>query len=152
MTTPPPSPLPTSFPDVEEIVVKLLQEAQSKLGADVHIGQSPPAGFNGTQPAVLVSRRGGAWLEDLHVDQPIIELEVYGPTKAAAHILANKARGVLLPLRGRTFAPAPPAPPGSITTVVTDVVELDGPRWQPDFIHAGANRYESVLRFVLRVY
>ncbi|MFE0427394.1 hypothetical protein [Streptomyces sp. NPDC058953] len=149
MTTPPPlSPIPTSFPDVEDIVVDFLSDAHSGLGPNVHVGQSPPAGFNGTQAAVLVSRRGGAWVEDLQVDEPMIELEVYGATKAAAHLLANRARGVLLPLRSKEIGPAAP---GGITTVVTDVAELDGPRWQPDFIHAGANRYICVIRFTLRV-
>ncbi|MFE2166693.1 hypothetical protein ACFXB3_16775 [Streptomyces sp. NPDC059447] len=136
MTTPPPS----AFPDVEALVVDVLKAAPALSAAAVAV--DPPAGFDGTQRAVLVNRRGGAWTGDLHVDMPLIELEVYGPTKAVAHTMANAARQALLANIGKTV--------GSNT--FTDVVEYDGPRWLPDYLYRGANRYTCVLQVSLRVF
>ncbi|MCX5123152.1 MULTISPECIES: hypothetical protein [unclassified Streptomyces] len=135
MTTP-----PSAFPDVEALVVDVLQ-ADPALSTAV-VAVSPPAGFDGTQRAVMVNRRGGAWTGDLHVDMPLIEFEVYGPTKAAAHTLANAARRALLAALGKTY--------GSNT--FTDVVEHDGPRWLPDYLYRGANRYVCVIEVSLSVF
>ncbi|MEE1751730.1 hypothetical protein [Streptomyces sp. SP18CS02] len=129
---------PSTFPDVEAIVVDLLSDRPELAGAIVD--ETPPPGFDGTARAVIVSRRGGAWIDDLHLDQPLIELEVYGPDKPAAHTLANAARAVLLQSAGTVH--------GSST--VTDVSEADGPRWLPDYLYTAANRYLCVLRFSLR--
>ncbi|MFD3327593.1 hypothetical protein [Streptomyces sp. NPDC058701] len=136
MTTPPPS----SFPDVEALVVDVL-EADSALSTAV-VAVDPPAGFNGTQRAVFVNRRGGAWTGDLHVDMPLIELEVYGPDKAAAHTLANAARRALLGAIGRTYG----------RNTFTDVVEQDGPRWLPDYLYTAAHRYVCVIQVSLTVF
>ncbi|GAA2940152.1 hypothetical protein ACWDZ4_07355 [Streptomyces sp. NPDC003016] len=129
---------PNTFPDVEAIVVDLLSDRPELAGAIVD--DEPPADFNGTQRAVIVSRRGGAWIDDLHVDQPLIELEVYGPTKSAAHLLANQARAVVLQSAGTVFG----------VSTITDVSEADGPRWLPDYIYTAANRYLCVLRLSVR--
>ncbi|GLF97549.1 hypothetical protein [Streptomyces yaizuensis] len=129
---------PSTFPDVEAIVVDLLRNRPELAGAAVD--ESPPPGFNGTQRVVLVSRRGGAWVDDLHLDQPLIELEVYGPDKTAAHVLTNAARSVLLRSRGTAFG----------VSHITDVSEADGPRWQPDYVYPAANRYLCVLRLSVR--
>ncbi|MEU9159332.1 hypothetical protein AB0D29_03470 [Streptomyces sp. NPDC048424] len=135
MTTP-----PSAFPDVEALVVDVLKADSALSTATVAV--DPPAGFDGTQRAVLVNRRGGAWTGDLHVDQPLIELEVYGPNKAAAHTLANAARRALLATLGKTI--------GSNT--FTDVEEQDGPRWLPDYLYRGANRYVCVIKVSLSVF
>lgn len=129
---------PETFPDVQAIVVDLLKDRPELVGAVVD--DTPPPGFDGTQRAVIVSRMGGAWIDDLHLDQPLIELEVYGPDKATAHTLTNAARAALLGSRGVVVGP----------TVITDVSEADGPRWLPDYIYAAANRYLCVLRLSLR--
>ncbi|PRH79097.1 hypothetical protein C6N75_11490 [Streptomyces solincola] len=129
---------PSTFPDVEALVVDLLSDLPELAGAIVD--DEPPAGFDGTQRAVIVSRRGGAWIDDLHLDQPLIELEVYGPTKSAAHILANQARAVVLNSAGTVLG----------TSVITDVSEADGPRWLPDYLYTAANRYLCVLRLSVR--
>ncbi|MCT4355832.1 hypothetical protein M5362_22075 [Streptomyces sp. Je 1-79] len=129
---------PSTFPDVEAIVVDLLSDRPELAGAIVD--ETPPAGFDGTQRAVIVSRRGGAWIDDLHLDQPLIELEVYGPDKPTAHLLANAARAELLNAAGTTYG----------TTFISDVVEADGPRWLPDYLYTAANRYLCVLRLSLR--
>lgn len=129
---------PSTFPDVEAIVVDLLSD-RAEL-ADAIVDETPPPGFDGTAKAVIVSRRGGAWIDDLHLDQPLIELECYGPDKPTAHLLANAARAELLAATGSVYG----------TTTITDVREADGPRWLPDYVYTAANRYLCVLRLSLR--
>lgn len=131
---------PSAFPDVEALVVDVLKADPALSTATVAV--EPPVGFDGTQRAVLVNRRGGAWTGDLHVDMPLIELEVYGPNKAAAHTLANAARRALLATLGKTV--------GSNT--FTDVIEYDGPRWLPDYLYRAANRYTCVVQVSLTVF
>ncbi|MEU8543390.1 hypothetical protein AB0C52_25950 [Streptomyces sp. NPDC048717] len=135
MTTP-----PSAFPDVEKLVVDVLKADPALAGVTVAV--QAPAGFDGTQNAVLVNRRGGAWIGDLHVDKPLIEFEVYGPTKNAAHILANAARRALLATIGKQVG----------VNLVQDVEEMDGPRWMPDYLYRGANRYLCVIQLALTVF
>lgn len=137
MTTPTP---PSAFPDVEALVVDIL-EADSALSTAL-VTVDPPSDFDGTTPAVLVNRRGGAWVGELHVDQPLIELEVYGPTKQAAHVLANSARRALMAAAGNRYG----------TNLITEVEEQDGPRWLPDYLYSAANRYVTVLKVFIDVY
>ncbi|MFF0556144.1 hypothetical protein [Streptomyces sp. NPDC004266] len=135
MTTP-----PSAFPDVEKLVVDVLKADPALAG--VTVAAQAPAGFDGTQSAVLVNRRGGAWIGDLHVDKPLIEFEVYGPTKTAAHVLANAARKALLATIGKQLG----------AHFVSDVEEQDGPRWMPDYLYRGANRYLCVIQLSLNVF
>ncbi|MEU6946714.1 hypothetical protein ABZ957_16010 [Streptomyces sp. NPDC046316] len=135
MTTP-----PSAFPDVEKLVVDVLKADPALAGATIAV--QAPAGFDGTQSAVLVNRRGGAWIGDLHVDKPLIEFEVYGPTKNAAHVLANGARRALLATIGKQIG----------VNFVHDVEEMDGPRWLPDYLYRGANRYLCVIQLSLSVF
>lgn len=137
MTTPTP---PSAFPDVEALVVDIL-EADSALSTAL-VTVEPPSDFDGTTAAVLVNRRGGAWVGELHVDQPLIELEVYGPTKQAAHVLANSARRALMAAAGNRYG----------TNLITEVEEQDGPRWLPDYLYSAANRYVTVLKVFIDVY
>ncbi|MFF8598681.1 hypothetical protein ACF065_07195 [Streptomyces sp. NPDC015232] len=135
MTTP-----PSAFPDVEKLVVDVLKADPALAGAT--IAAQAPAGFDGTAKAVLVNRRGGAWIGDLHVDKPLIEFEVYGPTKTDAHVLANAARKALLATIGKQLG----------ANFVSDVDEQDGPRWMPDYLYRGANRYLCVIQLSLNVF
>ncbi|GAA3392121.1 hypothetical protein [Streptomyces roseoviridis] len=135
MTTP-----PSAFPDVEKLVVDVLKADPALAGVTVAV--QAPAGFDGTQNAVLVNRRGGAWIGDLHVDKPLIEFEVYGPTKNAAHLTANAARRALLATIGKQIG----------VNFVSDVEEQDGPRWLPDYLYRGANRYLCVIQLSLNVF
>ena len=135
MTTP-----PSAFPDVEKLVVDVLKADPALAG--VTIAAQAPSGFDGTQKAVLVNRRGGAWIGDLHVDKPLIEFEVYGPTKTEAHVIANGARRALLATIGKQLG----------ANSVTDVEEQDGPRWLPDYLYRGANRYLCVIQLSLNVF
>ncbi|MFJ8664552.1 hypothetical protein [Streptomyces sp. NPDC093600] len=135
MTTP-----PSAFPDVEKLVVDVLKADPAMAGVTVAV--QAPSGFDGTQSAVLVNRRGGAWIGDLHVDKPLIEFEVYGPTKNAAHVLANAARRALLATIGKQIG----------VNFVSDVEEQDGPRWMPDYLYRGANRYLCVIQLSVSVF
>ncbi|MEU7011808.1 hypothetical protein [Streptomyces sp. NPDC046332] len=135
MTTP-----PSAFPDVEKLVVDVLKADPALAGVTVAV--QAPTGFDGTQSAVLVNRRGGAWIGDLHVDKPLMEFEVYGPSKNAAHVLANAARRALLATIGKQIG----------VNFVSDVEEQDGPRWMPDYLYRGANRYLCVIQLSLNVF
>ncbi|MFJ8821645.1 hypothetical protein ACIREE_07665 [Streptomyces sp. NPDC102467] len=137
MTTPTP---PSTFPDVEALVVDVLKDDPRMSAALVDV--QAPADFNGTAAAVLVNRRGGAWVGERHVDQPLIELEVYGPSKHAAHLLANDARQAVLAMAGKRYG----------TNLVTESEEQDGPRWLPDYLYSAANRYVTVIRLYVDVY
>ncbi|MCX2181101.1 hypothetical protein [Streptomyces sp. SKN60] len=134
MTTP-----PSAFPDVEKLVVDVLKADPALAG--VTVAAQAPAGFDGTQSAVLVNRRGGAWIGDLHLDKPLVEFEVYAATKPAAHLLANAARKALLDKIGKPLG----------NSLVQDVEEMDGPRWMPDYLYRGANRYLVVIQVSLTV-
>lgn len=137
MSTPTP---PSSFPDVEAMIVDVLDDDSRLSGAVVAV--EAPSGFDGKTSAVFVNRRGGAWLGERHVDEPLIELEVYGPTKQAAHVLANSARQALLAMAGTRYG----------TNLVTEVEEQDGPRWLPDYLYSAANRYVTVMKVYVDVY
>lgn len=128
-----------TFPDVERLVVDLIKDRSELAGALVAV-DAPASGFDGTQRAVLVSRVGGAWTEDLRLDSPLVDLESYGPDKTSAHRLSLVARALVLQLRGAVYDGA----------TVQDVVEEDGPRWLPDYRHAAASRYLSTTRLVIR--
>lgn len=130
MTTPPPS----TFPDVEAMSVDILKAGSGLSAATVAV--VPPSGFTGAESVVLVNRRGGAWISDLHLDQPLIELECYGPDKTTALTLANAGRQALLGAAGHTYG----------TSRVTEVLEQDGPHWLPDYVYSGANRYVVLLK------
>ncbi|WP_413811990.1 hypothetical protein [Streptomyces sp. OE57] len=126
------------FPDVERLVVEHLKNRPELAG--VLVDNRTPPDFDGTRKAVLVSRAGGVWVEDIHLDQPLVDLEVYGPDKPTAHTVATAARTALFTVRGTTFG----------TACVTDVSEVDGPRWLPDYLHAAASRYVSTARLSIR--
>ncbi|MFE9398188.1 hypothetical protein [Streptomyces flavidovirens] len=129
---------PLAFPDAERLVVDHLKNRAELAG--VVVDNRPPAGFDGTQRAVLVSRVGGAWVDDLHLDQPLVDLEVYGPDKTTAHTVALTARAALLEATGTVYGGA----------AVTEVAEADGPRWLPDYNRPNANRYLSTVRISIR--
>ena len=129
---------PIPFPDVELLIVGYLRSRPELTG--VLVDNRTPDGFDGTQKAVLVSRAGGVWIEDLHLDRPLVDLEVYGPDKPTAHTVATAARVAMHTIRGTTFG----------TAVVSDVAETDGPRWLPDYNHGGASRYLSTTRLSIR--
>ncbi|MCX2968775.1 hypothetical protein WDH52_17550 [Streptomyces sp. TRM70308] len=123
--------------DVERLIADFLTDRPELAG--VTVDNVPPSGFDGTQRVVLVSRVGGAWIDDQHLDHPLVELEVYGPDKTTAHADSLGVRAALLTLRGTTHG----------TTTVTDVVEADGARWLPDYNRPVANRYLTTVQLAL---
>lgn len=127
MTTPTP---PSAFPDVEAMIVDILEDDSRLSGAIVPV--QAPTGFDGTAAAVFVNRRGGAWVGERHVDQPLIELEG----------LANDARQAVLAMANNKYG----------TNLVTEVEEQDGPRWLPDYLYSAANRYVTVMKVYVDVY
>lgn len=128
-----------TFPDAEQLVVDFLKNRAELTG--VVVDSRPPAGFDGTQKAVLVSHMGGAWVDDQHLDQPLLDLEVYGPDKPTAHTVALSARACVLELADTVYGSA----------AVVDVSEADGPRWLPDYTRSAASRYRSTIRLLLRL-
>ncbi|MGW2400745.1 hypothetical protein ACWCYY_29705 [Kitasatospora sp. NPDC001664] len=127
-----------ALPDVERLIVDSLRNRTELAAATVD--NKPPAGFDGTQAVVLVSRTGGAWIDDQHLDLPLVDLEVYGPTKTAAHALMQLARAAVFQLRGTVYGGA----------LVVDFQETDGPRWLPDYNRTSANRYRNTVQLTLR--
>ncbi|MCF2532717.1 hypothetical protein [Yinghuangia soli] len=127
-----------TFPDIERLVVDYLDARPEMAGTTVD--NRPPAGFDGTAKTVLVSRVGGAWLDNQRLDAPLVDLEVYGPDKTAAHTVALTTRALLMQARDAALSGA----------VVADVAEEDGPRWLPDYNHAAANRYVMTYRLTVR--
>ena len=123
-----------NFPDVEMLVVDFLKNRTEMAG--VTIDNRPPAGFDGTQKTVLVSRAGGAWVDDLALDHPLVDLEVYAADKTVAHGISLAARACAVELEGTTYG----------TALVTDVAEADGPRWLPDYNRPASSRYLTTLR------
>ncbi|GAA3770662.1 hypothetical protein GCM10022206_06590 [Streptomyces chiangmaiensis] len=127
-----------TFPDAERLVVDFLKNRPEMTG--VTVDNRTPVGFDGTQQVVLVSRSGGVWIDDLHLDKPLIDLEVYGPDKTTAHGIALAARACVLELVGTTYG----------TAIVTDIDEADGPRWLPDYNRPAGNRYLATIRVSIR--
>ncbi|GAA1221510.1 hypothetical protein GCM10009665_09650 [Kitasatospora nipponensis] len=129
---------PTVFPDAERVIVDFLRNRTEFASATVD--NKPPAGFDGTQAVVLVSRTGGVWIDDQHLDLPQVDLEVYGPDKTSAHALILLARAAVLQLRGTAYG----------TAQILDVVETDGPRWLPDYNRPAGNRYRNTVRLTVQ--
>lgn len=130
---------PATFPDIELVVIDWLKNTASPPWTVVD--RFPPSGFDGTAASVFVSRMGGVWIDDQYLDTPIVQLECYGSTKAAATAVALAARAQLLAIGGFSDGGA----------TVTQIDEMDGPRWLPDYLHAGANRYIHTVKLAVRL-
>jgi hypothetical protein len=127
-----------NFPDVEMLVVDFLKNRTELAGTTVD--NRPPSGFDGTQQVVLVSRTGGTWIDDLYLDHPIVDLEVYAAGKTTAHTISLAARACVHELQGTAYG----------TAIVTDVSEAEGPRWYPDYNRPASNRYLTRLQLSIR--
>jgi hypothetical protein len=133
-------PRPLFFPDVEAVVAGFLAGRPDLAG--VPVGSLLPAGFDGTQRAVVVTRLGGVFADDDRVDTAEVRFDSYGPGKVAAHAVARLVRGLLPAL------PATVLPDG---VVCTDVSEVQGPCFSRDRRNADAERYIMKYRFALPV-
>jgi hypothetical protein len=128
-----------ALPDVERLLVDFLKNIPELAG--VVVDNRPPAGFDGTTKAVIVSRTGGAWIDDQQLDRPLVELEIYGPTKTDAHAVSLSTRAALMQIRTTTYGGA----------LVVDIVEESAARWLPDYNHPAGNRYLTTVRLLLRL-
>ncbi|MFI9381470.1 hypothetical protein [Kutzneria sp. NPDC052558] len=125
-----------SFPNVETLVATFLA-AQPAL-AGVHVGPDLPANWDNRSAAVYVQRVGGAYDEDQQVDQALIRLDTYGPTKTDALNLAGTARGLMPTLvRG--------------VQGVSWISEDYGPQWFSDAKHDNAPRYMTRFRVTVHI-
>jgi hypothetical protein len=132
--------VPLFFPDVEQLIVSFLG-ARSEL-AGIPVGITVPDGYDGKQRAVVVTRVGGAFLDDDLLDDTVARVDAYGPDKGAAHTVARTVRG-LLPLLTQTRH--------ADGVVVSEVSEVQGPYWFSDKQHAYANRYLMRYRLIVPV-
>jgi hypothetical protein len=123
------------FPNVETLLVAFLSGRAEMAG--VPVGVRVPAGFDGTSPAVVVTRVGGEFSVDDNLDRTLVRVDTYGHDKAGALDLAGTVRGLVW------LMPATQPP-------VTDVSEFRGPSWLRDPAFANANRYTT--RYVLHVH
>lgn len=132
--------VPLFFPDVEQLVVTFLG-TRSELGG-IPVGVDLPAGFDGTQRAVVVTRVGGAFLDDDYLDDALTRIDSYGPDKAVAHSVARLVRGLLPLLTEARHTDG---------VIVSEVSEVQGPYWFSDKQHAYANRYLMRYRLIVPV-
>ncbi|NYI05247.1 hypothetical protein [Allostreptomyces psammosilenae] len=126
------------LPDVERLVVDHLRYRPELI--NVTVDNRVPPGFDGTTNTVLVSRMGGAWVDDEHLDKPLLELEIYGPDKPTAHVTSIAVREALLQARGTTYG----------TAFVSDVVETEASRWYPDYNRPAGARYRTIVQLNVR--
>lgn len=128
-----------SFPNIETLVAAFLAGRPELAG--VAVGPDLPANWDNRSAAVYVQRVGGVYDEDQQVDQALIRLDTYGPTKTDALNVAGTARGLM---------PMIPHAAHAGGVVVSWVGEDYGPQWFSDARHDNAPRY--MTRFRLHVH
>lgn len=108
-----------AFPDAELIVGRYLRD---KLGttASVVLTLAPDQVF--TPPVVRVNRIGGNWRVHNVLDEPMIDIDVWGETAEAAKSVIHSARTQCAALRGLHYLGA----------AVTHVYEVAGPGRRPE--------------------
>lgn len=114
----------TELVDVEALLVAhLSSDAGVTAIADDRVSTELPAGFE-PEARIQLFRVGGAPTEAVthHIDRAVVQLNIYGSTKAEAFDTARAALSGLL--RARSAA----HPLGS----VTHIERLTGPTWSPD--------------------
>jgi hypothetical protein len=129
-------PAPITAVDDEALVCGWLgaQPGITAIGATV--ADRLPDGYDGTQPAVVVTRIGGAmdpagggqWL-----DRPRWDVDCHGPNKAAAKDLVSAVRALLAVARWHDHSAAGAA--------WCDTTEDVGPQWIADTDYPEAGRY-----------
>jgi len=123
------------FPNVETLLAAFLSGRSELAGVPVVVRL--PAGYDGTSPAVVVTRVGGEFSVNDKLDRALVRVDTYGRDKAGALDLAGTVRGLV-------WLMPDVAPP------VTDVSEARGPSWLRDPAFANANRYTT--RYLLHVH
>ncbi|MQY07761.1 DUF3168 domain-containing protein [Actinomadura macrotermitis] len=129
------------FPDVEKLVGDRLR-ARPEL-AGVAIGPLPPAGTDGTVPAVVLIRDGGSYREDEVIDDAQLRIETYGPDLPAAHALILKVRALLADLPEADL-------PGVVVSDVSEEGGVRGLRRLTDRNRPAFTRYVLNVRLLIR--
>jgi len=112
-----PRPSVESFPDADALVIHFLN-----LSAAVSAPVMATLPLEITSTVVRVTRIGGA-NRDIRVDRPLVDVDVFSPTREQAMDVARACQNELLfTLRGTT------TPDGTVQHVTTTI----GPHWLPD--------------------
>lgn len=104
------------FPDAEAVVVSYLVACGVK-----HVSTELPS--SPVWPCVTVSRVGGTATAGMGADQPNIQIDVWGSTKADSHDLMAHILTLMWEM---------PASPNVSGATVTDVMPTTGMLWLPD--------------------
>lgn len=131
---------PFTFFNVETVVVAFLRGRAELAGIPVAVAL--PADYDGTSPAIVVSRVGGEFSADDHLDRALVRIDTYSRDHAAALDLAGTVRGAVWLMPDVTHA-------GGVT--VTDVAEFRGPSRLRDPAFATAHRYTTRYQVLIRV-
>lgn len=107
-----------AFPDAEALVGDVLRAAS--LVVDTRVYSSIPK--SPTFPLITLQRIGGTPVERHRLDQPRIQIDVWGTSKSEAHDIAQAARVAIHEMEGQTFA----------TAYVSGVDDAFGLTWFPD--------------------
>lgn len=105
------------FPDAEAVVIHALGEAEIEATAALPT--------NPDYPCVVVKRVGGLPVEKHHLDNPNIQIEVWGTSKAEAQDLAQQARSAIHEIEGTLYSTP-------IAAFVSGVEDTLGLSWSPD--------------------
>ncbi|TQF03931.1 hypothetical protein E6W39_18955 [Kitasatospora acidiphila] len=122
---------PALLPDVEEVFTQWLT-AQSALSG-VIVCTSLPITYDGSQRVVRLDRIGGAADYLMRIDRPRLDVDCWGPSKAAASDLTALVRRLLLVdlIQGANLS--------QWSCSISDVREDVGPQYldEPDYPPAG---------------
>lgn len=124
------------LPDDELLVCGWLAGRPEIVATGAVVGDRLPEGYDGSQPAVTVSRIGGAtdragggqWL-----DRPRLDVTCWGKDKAAAKDLSAQVRALMAVARFDDHSAA--------GAVWSDTSEDVGPQWIPSTQYPESGRY-----------
>jgi hypothetical protein len=136
----PPVEQPLAFANVESLVVAFLGGRAELNGVQVLLRL--PDDYDGRSRAVVVFRVGGEFASDDYLDRAIIRIDTFAGDKGGALDLAGTVRSLIWLMPGVGHANG---------VAIADVVEDRGPSWLRDPVHAGANRYTTRYRLLVRV-
>jgi hypothetical protein len=108
-----------AFPDAEHVATRWLNS--STIGAPA---STDLLGWHAPEPRIVITRVGGTPTLAIRIDRPRLDVDVYAPTKADAHDLAQAARVRLHEL--------PTGDHRDLGAVVCNVVDELGLQWLPD--------------------
>lgn len=128
------------FPDSEAVAATWLRSRPELAGIQV---STDLRGYTAGQRRIVITRVGGVPSLAIRVDNPRLDVDVFGTDKADAHDLAQLARALLheLPTGDHT----------ALDAVVANVADDVGLQWLPD-PDTQAARYVLTLRLAVHPY